>query len=348
MVREKHSHGGSWRSGLAALSLAAASLFATLNAGAADNAWRMHMVTAPEREDTKWAQRFADEVNAVAGEELEISFYPSGSLGIQDVDLLRILPPGGAIQAAVTFPPYLTRDIPELANVIGWGVIPTREKLVELLPTLQEIYGGIYGKHGIELIGFINHPYTTFEIFCKEPINSIEALKSKKIRVMDKFLSDVWSELGVSAQIIGQYDLYLALSTGVVDCALHSIGLATDISLHEVAPHSAYLMPYNIPPWGIIVSKAAMDKLSPEAQAKIREIGRKITEESAKPFLSGEVADVMAAAAVKAGIQVIEPFSEADQEAFRNVALKYWEHLNVSGGAETEANYRKLREQLDR
>jgi len=340
-------HARPWLATLVALAIGVAA-FGAPKAVAADNEWKMHMVLLKDREEAKWTQKYIDEVNAAVGDDLKITLYPGGSLGIKDVDLLRILPSGTAIQAAIIYPSYLARDIPELANTITWGAIPTREKTIELLPTLKDVYGSIYARHGLELVGFVNHPLTTLEIFCKEPINSIAQLKSKKLRVNDKFAVDVWTELGVAAQIVNQYDLYLALSTGVVDCAAHPIGLAQEISLQEVAPYSAYILPYNLPPWGIVVSKAAFDKLKPETQAKLREIGDKITRESAEPFLRGEFNKMVADKAIAAGIKVIEPFSEADQKAFRDVAVKHWAELNLKTSPEAKANYEKIRAFLDR
>ncbi|MBJ3777137.1 TRAP transporter substrate-binding protein DctP [Acuticoccus mangrovi] len=327
---------------VAAIATLAAASATAGGATAAENEWRMHMVISDTREEAKYVKEFVDEVNERSNGDLEITLYPSASLGIKDVDLIRILPPGNAVQAALIAPGYMARDVPELAYTIAFGSVPTRAKLVELYPLLHEIYGGIYARYDTVLLGFVSNQLSTVEVFCKEPINTLEELRSKKLRVSDKFSVDLWAKLGVSAQIIGQYDLYVAMSTGVVDCAQHLIGMSLDISLHEVAPYAAYITPYNVPPWGIVASKRAFDKLKPETQAMLFEVGEKIGLESAEPFLSGSHNDAISAEAIAAGVKVVEPFSEADQKAYRDAALEIWEAKMRSLGESATANYEKI------
>ena len=106
--------------------------------------WRMHIVWVPARGEAKAYQEFVDIVNEKAKGKLNITLHPGGSLGIKDVDMLRILPAGNVIQIAGLYPGYLTRDEPEYAVTLPPGVLSDAESLVKALPALTRIYQQTY------------------------------------------------------------------------------------------------------------------------------------------------------------------------------------------------------------
>ena len=83
-------------------------------ADAAETNWKMHIVWVPARPEAQAYQQFADKVTKEAGDALDMTLFTSGSLGIKDADMLRILPRGNIIQAAGLYPGYLTRDKPAI------------------------------------------------------------------------------------------------------------------------------------------------------------------------------------------------------------------------------------------
>lgn len=50
---------------------------------------------------------------------------------------------------------------------------------------------------------------------------------------------DTFERLGVSAQIIPQTEMHVALRTGVVDCAVYPALFAHTVSLQEVAKYAS-------------------------------------------------------------------------------------------------------------
>ncbi|WP_108662188.1 TRAP transporter substrate-binding protein DctP [Acuticoccus kandeliae] len=331
---------------LATVVVAGTAAFATMAdttpAAAADTNWKMHIVWVPARPEAQAYQSFVDTVNAEAGDQLEITLFPSGSLGVKDADMLRFLPRGNIIQAAGLYPGYLTRDQPEYAFTLPPGVIAQPETLQEILPELRTIYEKTYDAAGIELLGFIGHAVRDTHIMCKEPVNTLEELRGKKLRVWEQFHVDVFKKLGVSAQIIGQNDLYVAMQTGVVDCAVYPIGLAITVSLQEVAPYASYLFPYVLHPLNLIASKTAFDALPPEAQQVVRDAAAKAEAASFESYLSG-VNDEKALEVFKAdGGTLLDPFPEADQAAFVEAARETWKALAEGGGESAKANYETI------
>jgi len=311
---------GTWLAALLGLAMA----MPALPALAQQVEWKMHLVWVPAREEVAGYQKFADLVNQRSQGKLKITVYPGGSLGVKDVDMLRVLPAGNVIQAAGLYPGYVTRDVPEFAVTMPAGEIKDAKELAKALPALTKIYNETYDRFGVKLLGYVMSGDREGHIFCKEPLNSYAQLKSKKLRVWDKFHVQTFTALGVSAQIVGQNDLYLALQTGVVDCAVYTIGFANTISLHEVAPHSAYLFPYLVQPLGIVVSKKAYEALSPEVQKIMQNAADEVQKETVAAYLRGEFEKRVAALFKQKGGKQGAPFSAADQAAFQKAEHDSW------------------------
>ena len=309
---------------------------------AAETNWKMHMVWVAARPEAQSYQSFVDKVNAAAGDKLNITLYSGGSLGVKDVDMLRILPRGSVIQAAGLYPGYMTRDVPQIASTLPPGVVSNPDQLKELSPALRKIYEEVYEPAGIKLLGFVAHAVRDSHIMCKEPINSLEQLRKKKVRVWEQFHVDLFRKLGVSAQVIGQNDLYMAMQTGVVDCAVYPIGLAISVSLQEVAPHASYLFPYILHPLNLIVSKSSFDALSPELQALVAKTAQETEEASFKSYLSGENDEKAMKVFNETGGKLLAPFSEADRKTFTDAAREVWRELSASLGAKAQKDYETI------
>jgi TRAP-type C4-dicarboxylate transport system substrate-binding protein len=328
---------------LATLLLMALPMAVSAPASAAEKEWKMHAVFVPKRPEVQWTQKyFVDVVNERLDGDLNITFYPGGTLGVKDVDILRILPKGNIIQSAILYPGYLSRDEPHLAYLIPAGVAEKPETLLEILPTLREIYQSTYDKWGIRLLGFVGHPQKDVHIFCKEPVNSLEDLKGKKLRVWEKLHADAFEKLGVAAQVVPQNDMYVALQQGVVDCAVYSAAIASTVSLQEVAPYASYLFSYVLHPINIIVSESVWESLSDEERAVMQQAADEATTSSFAEYLDGAGEAAAIAELETNGVTMLAPFSEADQEAFREAVSGTWKELAEGVGGEAASNYEKV------
>jgi len=305
---------------------------------AAPEEWKMHIVWVPARVEAQYYKQFVDEVNERAKGKLNIKLYPGATLGVKDVDMLRVLPRGNVIQVAGLYPGYMTRDEPEYAVTLPPGVVQEPEKLDALAPVLKDIYQETYNKWGIKLLGFVAHPVRDTALMCKEPINTLEGLKGKKVRVWEKSQAETFAKLGISAQIVGQNDLYMAMRTGVIDCAIYPIHFALTISLQEVAPNAAFLFPYVLHPLNIIVSKKAFDALPPDVQKIMEESATKVERESFAAYVKGTVDKESEVTWKEKGGKVLAPFSEADQKRFADTSVEVWEASTKQVGAKALAN----------
>jgi TRAP-type transport system periplasmic protein len=318
------------------------------SAAGAEKEWKMHSVWNMQREEAKYFQRWTEQVNARTGNALQIKLYPGGALGIKDVDMLRILPPGNVIQVAGFYPGYASRDVGELAYLLPPGVVDSPQKIVSLLPLLEKIYQGAYTKWGVKLIDLTVPLHSAIDIMCREPVNTLDALRSKKVRVWERHTVETFAKLGVAAQIISQGDLYVAMKTGVVDCAFYVAALAKSISLQEVAPYASYLTPHAIHPHNIIVSQKAWDSLTPKLQQILLEEVAKVHKAQTEAFLAGTWQQEAMKEFVASGGHVIAPFSKADQETFTKAATEVWKKLSEEAGPKATENYELITEALQR
>lgn len=324
-----------WTMGLFA---AAAVAIATGPVLAADVKWKMHAAAVDTRieiQDTKW---FADRVGELTGGSFTIELYAGGSLGIKDVDLLRTLPRGNVVQAALMYPGYLAREAPEYALTLPPGVVSTPSVVGELLPTLKQIYRRTYDEAGIDLVGFIGHAAAKTHIFCRDPINSLADLKAKKVRVWEPFQIETFEKLDVAAQVIGQNDLYVAMSTGVVDCAVYPAAYVSTISLQEVAPNGSYLFPFVLHPLNIIVSRSAHAALSDAHKSALKQAADEATARSFKAYAAAKY-DAEAEAKLGGDANLMPDYSDVDRQAFASAARAVWKGKAEKMGGRALADY---------
>ncbi|MGE0716693.1 MAG: TRAP transporter substrate-binding protein DctP [Alphaproteobacteria bacterium] len=338
------------KSMLGAAAIAAGLLGAPLapTATAQEVQWKMHVIFVPAREEAKAYQRWADRVNARTAGKLKITVYPGGELGVKDVDLMRILPSGTVIQAAGLVANYLSRDAPEIANLLPPGIMLNEQRFPELLPMLHEMFQKIYDKHGVKLLTLMMAPNHTIEIFCRQPVSSLEQLRRYKLRVWEKAQVDTFSKLGVAASIIPQAELYIAMQTGVVDCATYLAGFATTISLQEVAPNFSFITPYALHPHSIVLSKKAFDALPADVQKILQEEGDRTLAEMNEKFTKGGWEEEQLQKLVAVGGKRLPPFPEADRRAVYEAARQAGMELAKRSGAEATKNYEAIIAAMDK
>ena len=221
-----------------------AALVLGLAAGAGNAAeWKFNNGLPEGRGESGQLETFAKDVAELSGGSLTIDVFHGGSLNLKDNDVARWLP-RGAVEMGLVWANYLGRDVPALNAVMIQGSVGSPEELISALPEIQEIYTEVLGELDIVPTGFMALPLLKASIFCREdPVRTLDDLRTKKLRVWSNDQVETFTKLGVSAQIVGQNDLYVALQTGVVDCAVYPALFAHTISLQEVTKYASYLYP---------------------------------------------------------------------------------------------------------
>ncbi|MCC4116552.1 TRAP transporter substrate-binding protein DctP [Aromatoleum toluclasticum] len=326
--------------------VAAAMLAVAGVAAAADTIeLKMHSQIVESRPEAKYLQQFADDVAARSNGRLKINVFHAGSLGLKDTDLLRIMQ-AGAVDMAMLYGEYFTRDAPELGVVYVQGAIRTPQQHLQLLPTMRAIYEEGYSKWRIHTVGGVVSPVFNVGVHCKEPINNLSQLKGKKLRVWGSHLVSTFQGLDVAAQVIPQNSMYMALQTGVVDCAYYLSTVAKTVSLQEVAKYEAYLHPWAAVPWMFGVSDKAWSRLPKDLQAVLAEAGEAMWAKTREAAVSPQRESAAIEERKALGITMLQPFPEGDVSAFAAASDKAWADMAKSAGPKGTEYYQRMKEAI--
>jgi len=324
-------------------------LFAGQEVSAETVTLKMNNPIVETRQGSKYINEFAQRVSEKSKGTVEIKVFHGGSLGVKDVDILRLLS-DGFVDIGFVYAGYLNRDAPELFVSYVDGAISKPEEHEKAVPAILDTYKKTFEKWGIEYVGFIQVPLYDTALFCKEPIQSLEQLKGKKVRVWSKQQVETLKKLDVAGQIIPQADMYMALQTGVVDCAIYLAAVAPLMHLQEVAPNESYLIPYASIPAALGFSKKAWAKLSDEQKAVVREAGDYISERSLKVTMTNALDEEKRKQAIQAriekGFKKLPDFPDQDRKLFVEKCSEAWAELAEKAGPAAVASRKKTLEAI--
>ena len=306
---------------------------------------KMHSQIVESRPEAKYLQQFADDVAARSNGRLKINVFHAGSLGLKDADLLRIMQ-AGAVDMAMLYGEYFTRDAPELGVVYVQGAIRTPQQHLQLLPTMRAIYEEGYAKWRIHTVGGVVSPVFNVGVHCKEPLNSLAQLKGKKLRVWGSHLVGTFQGLDVAAQVVPQNSMYMALQTGVVDCAYYLSTVAKTVSLQEVAKYEAYMHPWAAVPWMFGVSDKAWSRLPKDLQVVLAEAGEAMWAKTRDAAVSPERENTATEERKALGITMLQPFSQGDVSSFVASSDKAWAEMAKSAGPKGSEYYQRMKEAI--
>lgn len=308
--------------------------------------WRLNNFLPETRPESAQLEQFVTDVNAaLADEDFKLTLYSGGSLGLKNTDLLRVVPTG-AVEMSLMWSNYLGRDAPALGSVFVQGAISTVDELKAVLPVAQEIYTEEYTDWGITTIGFVAIPTLSVSVFCRdEPINTLEGLKGVKLRVWAREQVETFTRLGVSAQIIPQEETYVALRTGVVDCALYPALYASTISLQEVTNYASFIYPMASAPYTLGVEKDRWNETRPEIKAAITDAADALWNRTNQ---YDQDLELELAARETLDVTWGEDFPESDRALFLTAVSQTWEMLAEEAGGNALDYRQRVLSALDR
>ncbi|GAA0402065.1 TRAP transporter substrate-binding protein [Cocleimonas flava] len=302
---------------------------------------KFHSGLAQSRPEAAHIEHFSELVKEKSGGTLKVDVYHAGSLGLKEADMLRTLQ-AGIVDIGLMYGEYYKRDAPALASVYAQGAITESSQHLKVLPTLRDIYQKAYAKWDIKTVGGVVAPVFDVGMHCKEPINTLKDLKNKKVRVWSGHLVDTFKNLGISAQVIPQNDMYLALQTGVVDCAYYLSTVAKTVSLQEVTKYEAYLHPWAASPWMFGVSKKTWDSLNEKQQNALSEAGNQVWNETQKLAVDDERENKAREERITLGITILPKFGENDIKSFVEASSKAWKEMAEKSGQEGLGYYKTV------
>jgi len=182
----------------------------------------------------------------------------------------------------------------------------------------------------VSTVGYVAIPTLSVSVFCsKEPVNTLEDLKKIKLRVWAREQVETFTRLGVSAQIIPQEETYVALKTGVVDCALYPALYAGTISLQEVTNYASFLYPMASAPYTLGVETKRWEATDPAIKEAITTAANALWDRT-NQYDSDLEKELEARG--KLGVTWGEDFPEADRQLFLAAVSETWQMLAEEAG----------------
>lgn len=301
--------------------------------GASAEEWRLNNFLPETRPESAQLEQFAQDVNAaLADKDFSIKVYSGGSLGVPNTDLLRVLPTG-AVEMSLMWSNYLGRDAPALSSVFVQGAISTVDELKAVLPVAQQIYVEEYKDWDVTTVGFVAIPTLSVSLFCSEkPISTLADLKGVKLRVWAREQVETFTRLGVAAQIIPQEETYVALKTGVVDCALYPALYAHTISLQEVTKYASFLYPMASAPYTLGVATDRWEATDETIKAEITKAADALWERTNQYDNDFERELEARKKLTEMGVTWGPDFPEEDRKLFLEAVAETWKMLAEEAG----------------
>lgn len=330
----------------AAIVLAAATSTIASTAGA-ETVWRMNTNTVEKLPEGQQINAFLERLHDRVGDDLKIDVYWAKALGINPEDSLRALRMG-QVEMSSLYAGYFGRDAPDVAQALVQGVILDVDEVEAVLPVLQEIYTDYYKKWNAEVIGWTISPAFPISVFCDEPVDTLEELRGKKLRVWSKDQVETFTRLGVAAQIVPQNDMYVALQTGVLDCAVYPLAAAPNMSLQEVTDYAAQLHVYAVVPAALAVSSDVWAKVPDDMKAEILAAAEETWREALAAVRDTSVEEEAIAKLTANGeFTVLDGFPAEDRAAFFEAASETWKEEAERIGRNAPDYRQRVLEALD-
>lgn len=316
----------------AILTFLAATLAGLGAASAQTLEWRFHNSYAPTRIESQHVRELAADLRTRSQGRFVLNVFEGNAMNLRDADALRWMQTGTP-EMGFIWSPFLGRDDAAMSSILVFGLIRNAEELTRVMPALRESLSEGLRRWNIEPVGFMQLGLLDASIFCRNPVRSLEELRRVKLRVGSREQVETFRALGVAAQIVPQQELYTAMQTGVVDCALYPPRIVHTISLQEVARHAASTgFAFPPTPYAVMAHQGRWRALSSENRQVLTAAVAAMEGRSAR-FDQDAADDEAARERLRGqGVTFHGTLSEADQAAIRSAAIATWETLMREAG----------------
>ena len=223
-------------------------------------------------------QWFADEVKKRTNGEVEMKIFFSSGLG--EVKETLSLLESGAIDVAALSPGYFPDQLPfyTAPNSIPMAIDNIDQAYLVSKRFMAEVPAFMDEARSKKIRPIFFHVLNPYLIVAKDPVVTVDQLKGKKFRTWGSDLPRMAQAVGMTPVTLGVTELYEGLMRGVVDVIPFSVDLMQNYKIYEVAKNVVEVTIWDGPTWGVWISDKAWEKLTPEQQKIVMEVG----EEAAK------------------------------------------------------------------
>lgn len=275
---------------------------------------------------SKVDQWFADEVAKRTNGEVEIKIFWSEALGkaAENLSLMQ----SGAIEMGAMSAGYFPAQLPLHAapNSIPMAIDTVEQASVLMQRLAKEVPGfAAEGKaNGVRALFF--HHLNPYLLVSKEPITSTAQMDGKKMRTWGTDMPRMVEAVKGVPVTLSLPEIYESLGRGVVDSAPFSVDLVMNYKINEVAKHISEVTLWLGPSWGLWISEAAWEKLTPEQQKVFEEVANEARQRDLEATLAAE----KQAREALAGLGVtFHEFPQAEKDAWKAALPDFFEDLIV-------------------
>lgn len=237
--------------------------------------WKLQSLLNPGYMGTDAELWFAQEVEKRTGGKLKVTVYPGASLGFAGPRILTAVGQG-LLEASQMWGAHVSGDlrlaeIIELPGLIPYD-IPLRKKIVQMVLPHQE-----KAMAGFGVLPFASGQVEPRNIYSRKPIRSLADLKGLKLRAQGVVETEFTRAIGATPVTLSWEEVYPAMQQGVIDAYWVTHSATFNAKLHEVARH-CYEVGLGGANWFIVVSKAALDRLPPDARQAMLDLRGPVSE----------------------------------------------------------------------
>lgn len=281
----------------------------------------MGNVNPPKHGTSVAAQAFIDKLTELSGGKIKVTHHHSGALG-GEREVAQQIQLGAVDLGPITTAPLSTL-VPELSVFQLPYIFRDYDHVFKALDgsdTLTKYYEGVLDKKGFKLVGFIAAGYRG--IYGHYPINSIDDVKGKKVRVQeDKILVATFKSLGMISTPIAFPEVATALQTKVIDFAEGGINTFYHNKFYDLVKYVADVR-HTHQAVALVMSKASFAKQDAAGQKAIQDAWMHAREFNRK-FILDEDKSIQEQVKAK-GVTITKPDAAPFRQATQNVYEEFY------------------------
>jgi TRAP-type mannitol/chloroaromatic compound transport system substrate-binding protein len=272
----------------------------------------------------EWCKGFEEK----SGGELKFQPFPAKAVAADNNALFEAVRTG-VLQAMNPFTLYWAGKIPASVFLSSYPLGPDQPAQWDTLfygLGMLEATREIYSKFGLFYVGPIQHDANI--IHSKVPLNSLEDMRGKKIRLPGGMVAEVFQQFGVSTVSLPGSDIFPALEKGTIDAADY-VGPAVnwDLGFAQVTKYIFMGPPGNMSLYqpvdlmDLTVNLGAWRRLSPKMQTFVQE---QVQTYSLHHFVTIQRRNVEAMEKFRQAGSTVSRMPAEDVKRFREAAIPIW------------------------
>lgn len=255
---------------------------------AAPIVWRFwsSIATAPTFPPDWHAETWGKEITEKSNGRMSVKVYYAADLPLKSTEFLKVVG-GNYIQAGYSGAGYMQGDLPQLTVYQNPFFIKTPywDNLFKIIDDPQMKANRDAGFAKVNCIELSAYSGEENVLLTKFPVDEASDLAGKKLRAWATELGDLWKALGASASTIAFGELYLSLSSGLVEGDSNTLTTVKGQKLWEVVKYildAPIICSYA----SAVVNKDAYNALPADLRMIVDEATVKFTKNVREEYLS--------------------------------------------------------------